>query len=294
MRFAFIEAEKDRWPIDVQCCVLDVSRSGYYAWKGRPESLRKQEDNEIVAEIKDASKAGRGSYGSPRIHRELRANGRRIGRKRVERLMREEGIAARRKPRFRRTTDSTHPHPIAPNLLERHFEVDLPNTAWVTDVTYVWTHEGWLYLAVILDLFSRRVVGWAASANNDRTLAISALDRASASRGPQPGLLHHSDRGSPYASDDYDDALTAIGAVKSMSRKGDCWDNAVAESFFASIKGEMIDHEDYRTHAAAIAGIGDYIDSFYNPCRRHSAIDYMSPIEFELRFMNKQSIETAA
>ena len=294
MKFAFIDAEKDQWPIDVQCSVLNVSRSGYYAWKGRRESARKREDNEIVAEIKAAAKIGRGTYGSPRIHRELRSKGRRIGRKRVERLMRQEGIVGRRKRRFRRTTDSNHAHPIAPNVLERQFDVELPNAAWVTDVTYVWTHEGWLYLAVILDLFSRRVVGWAASANNDRALAISALDRAVASRAPRPGLVRHSDRGSPYASEDYGVALTAIGAVKSMSRKGDCWDNAVAESFFASIKGEMLDHDDYYTHAAAIAVIAEYIDGFYNPCRRHSAIDYMSPIEFELRFMNKQSIGMAA
>jgi putative transposase len=196
--------------------------------------------------------------------------------------MRQEGIAARKKRRFRRTTDSNHAHPIAPNVLERNFDVELPNTAWVTDVTYVWTHEGWLYLAVILDLFSRRVVGWAASANNDRALALGALDRATTGRTPTEGLVHHSDRGSVYASGDYGDALTRIGAVKSMSRKGDCWDNAVAESFFATIKGEMIDHEDYPTRRAAIAAIADYIDAFYNPCRRHSAIGYVSPIEFRV------------
>ena len=179
-------------------------------------------------------------------------------------------------------------------MLARNFEVELPNTAWVTDVTYVWTHEGWLYLAVILDLFSRRVVGWSASANNDRALAISALDRATAERDPAEGLVHHSDRGSVYASGDYGDALTSIGAVKSMSRKGDCWDNAVAESFFATIKGEMIDHEDYATRGAAITAIGEYIDGFYNPCRRHSAIGYVSPIEFELKFMNQATTRMSA
>jgi putative transposase len=294
VKFAFIDAEKARWPVEMQCELFGVSRSGFYAWKGRPEARRTREDAELVIEIKAASKVGRGNYGSPRVHRELRAQGRRVGRKRVERLMRQEGIVGRKKRRFRKTTDSNHKHPIAPNVLARNFDVELPDTAWVTDVTYVWTHEGWLYLAAILDLFSRRVVAWAASANNDRALAISALDRATSERTPAAGLVHHSDRGSVYASSDYGDALTTIGAVKSMSRRGDCWDNAVAESFFATIKGEMIDHEDYQTRAAAIAAIGDYIDRFYNPCRRHSAIDYVSPIEFELKFMNEKTNQGAA
>lgn len=294
MKYAFIDAEKGQWPVDVQCDTLGVSRSGYYAWKGRPVAPRAEQDVELVDEIKAAYAAGRGTYGSPRVHRELRAKGRRIGRKRVERLMRQHGIAARRKRRFRRTTDSNHSQPIAPNVLERNFDVELPNTAWVTDVTYVWTHEGWLYLAVILDLFSRRVVGWAVSANNDRALALGALDRAVCARTPAEGLVHHSDRGSVYASDDYGEGLTKIGAIKSMSRKGDCWDNAVAESFFATIKGEMIDHEDYLTRSAAIAAIADYIDGFYNPCRRHSAIDYVSPIEFELKFMSEKIRKMAA
>ncbi len=294
MKFAFIDVEKAQWPVDVQCDVLGVSRSGYYAWRGRPEAPRAADDAALVVEIKAAHKAGRGNYGSPRVHRELRAKGRRVGRKRVERLMRQQGIVARRKRRFRRTTDSNHPHPIAPNVLERNFDVELPNTAWVTDVTYVWTHEGWLYLAAILDLFSRRVVGWAVSANNDRSLALSALDRATAARTPDAGLVHHSDRGSVYASDDYGQALGKLGAVKSMSRKGDCWDNAVAESFFATIKGEMIDHEDYLTRREAITAIGDYIDAFYNLRRRHSAIGYISPIEFELNFMNEKSKRLAA
>jgi len=302
--FAFIFLWKARWPVSIQCAVLGVSRSGYYAWNGRPAAPRTVQDAELVVEITAAHQASRGTYGSPRVHRELRAKGRRVGRKRVERLMRREGIVARRKRRFRKTTDSNHANPIAPNVLERKFDVALPDTAWVTDVTYVWTHEGWLYLAVILDLFSRRVVGWSASANNDRALAISALDRATAARTPQPGIVHHSDRGSVYASSDHGDVLMKIGATKSMSGKGDCWDQvlvapllratAVAESFFATIKGEMIDHEDYRTRRDAIFAIGDYIDNFYNPCRRHSALDYVSPIEFELKFMSKQIEKMAA
>ena len=285
MTFARIDAERERWPIAVQCDALGVSRSGYYAWRARPPSQRARDDAALVAEIKAAHKAGREAYGSPRVHRELRAKGRRVGKKRVERLMRREGLRARRKRRFRRTTDSNHSHPIAPNILDRKFDVALPNTAWVTDVTYVWTHQGWLYLAAILDLYSRRVVGWATSANNDRALALDALTRAAAARKPGAGLLHHSDRGSVYASGDYAAALTAIGAVKSMSRKGDCWDNSVAESFFATIKGEMLDHDDYETRAEATAAISDYIEGFYNPRRRHSSIGYVSPIEFEMMFV---------
>lgn len=288
MKFARIDAEKAEWPIEGHCEVLGVSRSGYYAWRARPEAPRAKSDAELVVEIKAAHKAGRGAYGSPRVHRELRANGRRVGKKRVERLMRREGIFARRKRRFQRTTDSNHPDPIAPNILDRNFEIGLPNTAWVTDVTYVWTYEGWLYLAAILDLYSRRVVGWAASANNDCALALEALARATSTRSPSVGLLHHSDRGSVYASGDYGDALTKIGAVKSMSRKGNCWDNAVAESFFATIKGEMIDHEEYETRAEAIAAIDDYIDGFYNTRRRHSSIGYVSPVEFEMMFMREE------
>jgi transposase InsO family protein len=294
VRYAFIDAEKAEWPVVVQCEVLEVSSSGYYAWKKRPTASRAEQDAELVVEIKAAFEAGRGTYGSPRIHRELRANGRRVGRKRVERLMREEGIVALKKRRFRKTTDSNHSDPIAPNLLARNFHVELPNTAWVTDVTYVWTLQGWLYLAVILDLFSRRVVGWAVSANNDRALAIGALNHAKSSRIIADGLIHHSDRGSVYASADYGAELGKIGAVKSMSRKGDCWDNAVAESFFATIKGEMIDHETYLTRNAAIVAIADYIEGFYNPCRRHSAIDYLSPIEFELKFMSEKIQNMAA
>ncbi len=284
MKFAFVDAEKVHWPIQVLCAMLDVSRSGYYAWRTRPEAPKVKDDAEVVSEIKAAYKVGRGNYGSPRVVRALRKNGRCIGENRVARLMRHEGIAARKKKRFRKTTDSNHTDPIAPNVLQRTFDVDLPDTAWVTDVTYIFTHQGWLYLAVILDLFSRRVVGWAASANNDRQLALDALRKAVTQRHPRPGLVHHSDRGSVYASGDYRSALDQLGATKSMSRRGDCWDNAVAESFFATIKGEMIDHQEYDTRAEAMAAIADYIDGFYNVSRLHSAIGYVSPIEFELKF----------
>jgi putative transposase len=288
MKFAFIDAEKARWPVDTLCDVLNVSRSGYYAWRVRPPAPRTAEDARLVVEIKAAYAVGRGGYGSPRVQRELRKKGRHVGKKRVERLMRCEGIQARRRRRFRATTDSNHPDPIAPNILARKFTVEASNRAWVTDVTYVWTHEGWLYLAAILDLYSRRVVGWAAGPNNDRRLALDALERAVAARRPTAGLVHHSDRGSTYASADYRDALAGCGAIASMSRKGDCWDNAVAESFFATIKGEMIDHETFQSREEATTAIADFIDGFYNVQRMHSSIGYMSPIEFELRLSANQ------
>jgi putative transposase len=286
VKFAFVHVEKALFPVLVLCAVLQVSRAGYYAWARRPKPARAKADEKLSAEIAATHKRSRATYGSPRVHRDLRARGVRVSKKRVERLMRERGIAAKRKRRFRRTTDSNHPHPIAPNVLERKFDIELPNKVWVTDVTYVWTLEGWLYLAAILDLCSRRVVGWAASANNDRQLALVALENAVGSRTTTPGLLHHSDRGSPYASQDYRDELTANGFVCSMSRRGDCWDNAVAESFFATLKGELVDHESYTTRAEAIASIGDYIDGFYNVQRRHSSIGYISPVEFELKLQS--------
>lgn len=283
MRFAFVLAEKAVWPVSVMCEVLCVSRSGYYAWQDRPASAREQADAALLVKIKAASKAGRGHYGSPRIHGWLRNQGTCVGKKRVTRLMRNEGIAGKRRKKFCRTTDSKHPDPIAPNVLNREFDVVLPNTAWVTDVTYVPTQQGWLYLAAILDLFSRRVVGWATSKNNDRQLALDALERANMARRPQPGLLHHSDRGSVYASGDYRQALSDSAMIASMSRKGNCWDNAVAESFFASLKGEALDHETFETRAEATAAIADYVDGFYNVSRLHSAIGYVSPIQFELQ-----------
>ena len=281
--FELVKAEKAHYPIAVLCSVLSVSRSGFYAWERRPRPARARADAALVLDIRAAHKLGRGTYGSPRVHAELRAKGMRVGENRVARLMREDGLRARQKRRFRRTTDSNHNDPIAPNILQRNFEPEAPNQSWATDVTYVHTGEGWLYLAVMLDLFSRRVVGWAASVTNDRALALEALQRALTARNPEPGLVHHSDRGSPYASDDYRRALEESGLMASMSRTGDCWDNAVAESFFASLKAELVDHERYAGHAAAITSIADYIENFYNPLRRHSHLGYLNPIEYELR-----------
>ena len=225
MKFAFIAAEKAFFPVSVLCDVLGVSRSGFYAWNTRPAPRREASDAQLAAEIVTAHRRSRGTYGSPRVHAELRARGLRVGKKRVERLMRERGLEARRKRRFRRTTDSNHTQPIAPNLLARQFETNAPNEAWVTDVTSIPTGEGWLYLAAMLDLFSRRVVGFAMSAQNDRLLALEALQHALRARKPAPGLLHHSDRGSPYASEDYRAALGERGIIPSMSRTGNCWDS---------------------------------------------------------------------
>jgi putative transposase len=289
VRFAFVDVERALYPVAVLCDVLDVSRSGFYAWRNRPRGARSKSNAQLTVEIRLAHKRSGGRYGSPRVHRELKARGHHVGKKRVERLMREDAIQGRQKRRFRRTTDSNHAMPIAPNVLERNFKTSAPNKAWVTDVTYIATAEGWLYLAVLLDLFSRRVVGWAVSEYNDRALALAALWRALSSRRPPPGLVHHSDRGSPYASEDYRAVLRQHGLVASMSRKGDCWDNAVAESFFATLRAELVDDERYDTRATATASLADYIDGFYNTVRRHSSSDYLSPIEFELKRFTKEA-----
>lgn len=282
MKFAFISEEKVAFPIVVLCRVLAVSPSGYYASCGRPKSSHARRDEELSQQVAAAHLASKRRYGSPRVHAELQATGEQVGRKRVARLMREEKLAARTRRRFRATTDSKHSFPVAPNVLERDFTATAPNQVWVTDITFLWTAQGWLYLAVILDLFSRRVVGWATSQNVDRHLALAALDNALVLRRPRAGLIHHSDRGSTYASSDYRKALENRGIECSMSRSGDCWDNAVAESFFSSLKRELEEIDDLESRAGATHYIAEYIDGFYNLQRRHSAINYNSPIEFEL------------
>lgn len=283
MKFALIEAEKAHFPVAVLCEVIEVSRSGFYAWQSRPPSDPTRQDAQLAVEITAAHGKSGERYGSPRVHRALRKKGVRVGEKRVARLMREKGLAGRQKRRFRRTTDSKHTNPIAPNVLERDLEPAGPNQTWAGDVTYIATAEGWSYLAVLLDLFSRRVVGWAMSSSNDTTLALAALRRGVQCRGGVPvGVVHHTDRGSPYASDDYRAALASFAMTPSMSKKGDCWDNAVSESFFATLRAELVDHETYATARAAEQSIGRYIDRFYNFERLHSHLDYVSPIEFEL------------
>jgi putative transposase len=282
VKFAFISEEKVAFPVAALCRLLAVSPSGFYAAQGRPRSPHAGRDDKLAEQVVKAHTASKCRYGSPRVHAELKAAGERVGRKRVARLMREKRLVARMRRRFRTTTDSKHDFPIAPNVLDRDFTASAPDRAWVTDITFLWTAQGWLYLAAILDLFSRRVVGWATSQNVDRHLALAALDTALARRRPAAGLVHHSDRGSTYASSDYRKALDARGLECSMSRKGDCWDNAVAESFFSTLKRELEGIDDFESRAGATLSIGDYIDGFYNIQRRHSAINYTSPIEFEL------------
>ena len=282
MKFGFIAEEKVAFPIVVLCRVLGVSPSGYYASRARPVSPHARRDGELAEQIAKVHRTSKRRYGSPRVCADLKAGGVRVAKKRVARLMRENGLVALCRRRYRTTTDSKHSFPIAPNLLERDFTAYGPDESWVTDITFIWTRQGWLYLAVILDVFSRRVVGWATGQHVDRHLALAALDMALANRCPRRGLVHHSDRGSTYASRDYRSALRSRGIRCSMSRKGDCWDNAVAESFFATLKREMEDIDSLDGWVAANLAIGEYIDGFYNPQRRHSALNYSSPIEFEL------------
>lgn len=284
MKFAFIAAKEVAFPVVAMCRVLGVSRSGYYASANRPPSAHAKADGQLAVEIAAAHRRSRRRYGSPRVHRALRKKGIRVGKKRVERVMREKGIVARQKRRFRRTTDSKHASPIAPNVLARDFEPKAPNQAWAGDVTYIATDEGWAYLAVLLDLYSRRVVGWAMSTTNDTELALAALHRAVATRHVLPaGVVHHTDRGSPYASEDYRRALAVHAMTPSMSRTGDCWDNAVVESFFSTLKNELVYRTTFVDHAAARAALLQYIEGFYNRRRLHSALGYLSPVEYEKR-----------
>jgi putative transposase len=290
VKFAFISAEKVAFPVVVLCRLLSVSPSGYYASQERPLNERALRDRELAKKVLASHVASKKRYGSPRVHADIKAAGERVARKRIARIMRENKLVARARRRFRTTTDSRHTFPIAPNVLQRNFTANAPDQAWVTDITFLWTKQGWLYLAVILDLFSRRVVGWATSENVDRHLALAALDMALAQRSPVAGLVHHSDRGSTYAAEDYQKALRTRGFECSMSRKGDCWDNAVAESFFATLKREMENIDQLESRAVAALLVRNYIDRFYNIQRRHSAINYNSPIEFELlHSVNKQA-----
>ncbi len=284
MRFAFIAAEKAAFPVTVLCRTLAVSRAGFYAAQARPPAARARADNRLAVEIVAIHGESRQRYGSPRVHAELRARGQGVSRKRVARLMRHQGLAARRRRRFRVTTDSTHPFPVAANVLARRFAARAPDVVWVTDITYIPTGEGWLYLAVLLDLCSRAIVGWAMSDRITRQLTLDALGMALARRQPPRGLLHHSDRGSQYASGDYQTQLTRHGVVGSMSRRGDCWDNAVAESFFATLKVELVHDTLWPTRAAARTALFDYIEVFYNQQRRHSSLGFLSPLAFERRW----------
>lgn len=263
------------------CKVLGVSRSGYYAWLRRPESQRKADDKALSELIKTIHEESKGEYGSPKIHQELRRRGTRCGRKRVARLMRKDGLKAKTIRKFKATTNSNHNLPVAENLLNRDFSPTAPNRAWVADITYIWTNEGWLYLAVVIDLFSRAVVGWSMSERMTRTLVMDAFTLAVKRRNPSPGLIHHSDRGSQYASADFQKLLEKYGAICSMSRKANCWDNAAAESFFALLKRALVFQSQYQTRAQARQSIFDYIERFYNRKRIHSSLGYRTPFEID-------------
>jgi putative transposase len=281
VKFAFIQAEKAVFPVTVLCRVLGVSRAGFYAAQTRPVPARLTQDERLAVEIGAIHAESRRCYGSPRVHAELRARGRCTSRKRVARLMRRAGLAARRRRAFRVTTQSRHPWPVAPNRLARQFTAPAPNRVWVSDITYLATVEGWLYVAVVLDLFSRRVVGWATSERLAEGLTLEALAMGLARRRPRPGLVHHSDRGAQYASVEYRAVLVTHGIERSMSRTGNCWDNAVAESFFATLKVELGRDAAWPTRAKARRAVFDYIELFYNSERRHSTLGHLSPVTFE-------------
>jgi transposase InsO family protein len=272
------------------CRLLEVSRSGFYAWLKRRDSLELN-DRQLLQLIREIFAQSHETYGSPRIYRELRARGVRCDKARVERLMRENEITPPRKKKYRVTTDSNHKNPVAPNVLQRDFTSPAPNRRWVSDITYVWTWAGWLYLAVVLDLFSRRVVGWAMDSRLDtESLTLNALHMALRNRAPDRGLIHHSDRGTQYTSGDFRKVLDARGIVCSMSRRGDCWDNAVAESFFATLKLDLIFRRTFRTRREARQAIYRYIEVFYNRQRRHSYLGYLSPAEFEELADNAEAV----
>jgi putative transposase len=289
MRYAFIDAKKAEYPVSRMCNVLSVSVSGYHAWKQRALSVRRRHDLVLSARVQMAFRLSHETYGSPRMVHELREQGFAVGRRRIARLMRESGLKARQKRRFARTTDSAHAFPIAPNLIAQCFETDGPNHKWGSDITYIWTREGWLYLAVVIDLYARRIIGWGVSDRLHVQLALSALNKAITMRGVHSrgdlganlGLIHHSDRGSQYCANAYQAKLRENGITISMSGKGNAYDNAMVESFFKTLKTELIWRTTFNTRHEATNAIARYIDGFYNPSRRHSALGYFSPVQFE-------------
>jgi putative transposase len=281
MRFSFIDAKKAEFPVARLCEVLEVSQSGYFAWKNRPASERQCKDMVLLAHIRERFRLSRETYGSPRMHADLTEDGIIAGRHRIARLMRDDGLKARQRRRFKKTTDSNHGGAVAPNHLEQDFAATGPDQKWAADISYIWTAEGWLYLAIVLDLFSRRIIGWAVSNRLKKDLALCALQRALVLRRPKTGILHHSDRGSQYCSYDYQRILGRHGFLLSMSGKGNCYDNAMVEAVFKTIKSELIWRTSFQSRRQAENAIARYIDSFYNPVRRHSALGYKSPIKFE-------------
>lgn len=281
MKYAFIRDQRNVYCIRRLCSAMDVSTSGYYDWLDRPLSATAKTNQRLITKIRCYHKASRGTYGSPRIHKDLLDDGEQVSRQRVARLMHAERIQSKMAKRFVITTDSKRTTSPAPDRLKRHFTRQDKNQAWVSDTTFVRTRQGWLYLAIILDLYSRRVIGWAMSERNDKKLVADALTMAIWRRGKIDEVIVHSDQGSTYASGDYRQLLREYGLLCSMSRKGECHDNAVAESFFSTLKTELIDDEDYRTRQQAKQSIFEYIEVFYNRQRRHSYLGYISPVEYE-------------
>lgn len=282
MRFQFIHDHRQSYPVQLMCRVLQVSRSGYYAWRKRKPSARQMANEFLLALIRLHHRHSRGTYGSRRIHAALQRDGICCGHNRVARLMRLHQLQARRKRSYKVTTDSSHRFPVASNVLNQAFSAEKPNTVWLGDITYIATAEGWLYLAVLLDLYSRKVVGWSMQPRLQRRLVLEALKTALSNRQPPPGFLHHSDQGSQYASDEYQALLATHQATVSMSRRGNCYDNAPVESFFATLKTECVRDVVYPTRALAKADLFEYIEVFYNRQRLHSQLDYHSPAEYEL------------
>jgi putative transposase len=283
VRFAFVDTWKKIWPIEFLCRVLQVTSRGFRAWKARPISQRQRDDMVLLAHIREQHRLSLQSYGRPRMTEELQDLGLNVGHRRVGRLMRENAIKVVRTRKHKVTTDSNHAFSIAPNLLDQDFSTHGPNQKWAGDISYIWTGEGWLYLAVIIDLYSRRVIGWAVSNRMKRDLAIRALDMAVALRRPPKGCIHHTDRGSQYCSGDYQKRLKQHGFLVSMSGKGNCYDNSMVETFFKSLKAELIWRQKWETRRQAEGAIFQYINGFYNPRRRHSSLGGKSPLAFERR-----------
>jgi putative transposase len=281
MKFAFVHAEKAYFPIAALCRLLGISRQGYYAYATRPPSARMVADQQLGTQVQQLFEASDERYGSPRILKELQASGWTVSKRRIERTMRGLGLTPPMRRRHKITTQANVTHAVAPNTLARDFTATRPNQRWVTDITYVWTDEGWSYCAAILDLFSRSVVGWAVSASLSTALPLAALDMAVRRRRPSKGLVHHSDRGCQYTSGDYREQLSALGVTVSMSRKGNCWDNAVAESFFATLKKELVHRRSWPDRNTLRNALFDYIEVFYNRRRLHSTIGYKTPAQLE-------------
>jgi putative transposase len=285
MIYGFIEKHRSAHAVEMMCRILRVTRSGYYAWKKRGESQRVRRDAVLLEKIRESYRGSRGRYGSPNIHEDLRQWGYRCSRKRVARLMRNAGLRAKTIRRFRVTTQSKHTLPVAENLLQRQFSAEAAGKVWVSDITYLWTRQGWLYLCVIMDLWDRKIVGWNIGERLTADLAVETLRKAVMRRQPQAGLMFHSDRGIQYCSEVFRIELRRHVMLQSMSRKGNCWDNAVAESFFGILKRELVYHETYRTRDEARLSVFQYIEGWYNRRRRHSTLGRRSPHMFELSAM---------